>query len=261
MTAETTLINPTLIKELEPIDDPGRLMAELFRRFGNRCAIGTSGQLTGSALIDLTVKTGVRKPRVFTNDTLRLFPETYELFGEIERHYGITIERFAPDPAKLEQMIQQHGEYLFFDSKAKQEFCCRVRKVEPNHRALDTLDAWITGLRADQSESRKETRRLEIIDHPLPNGGTRPLLKIAPLVAWTEERVREYLTANQVPTHKLLTQQLPDGWRFESLGCVICTTPIGPHEPRRAGRWRWFNTTAPEDDKECGLHLPPPKRS
>jgi len=55
-----------------------------------------------------------------------------------------------------------------------------------------------------------------------------------------------------VPVHKLLTWN-QNGWRYESLGCVICTTPIGPHEPRRAGRWRWFNATDSEN-KECGLH-------
>ncbi len=257
----TTLVNPMLVKELEPIEDPGRLMAELFRQFGNRCAIGTGGQLTGSALIDMAVKAGVAKPRVFTNDTLRLFPETYDLFRRIEARYGITIERFTPDPSKLEAMIRQHGEYLFFDSEAKQKLCCRLRKVEPNQRALDTLNVWITGLRADQSEARASTQRLEILQHPLPNGGTRPLLKAAPLVTWTEEQVRAYLAANNVPTHTLLTQQLPGGWRYESLGCIICTTSIGPDEPRRAGRWRWFNAAAAGDDKECGLHLPQNKQT
>lgn len=254
-------INPMLVKELEPIEEPGRLMAELFRRFGERCAIGTSGQLTGSALIDMAVQAGVKQPRVFTNDTLRLFPETYELFRAIEQRYSLAIERFTPDPAKIEEMIRQHGEYLFFDSKAKQEFCCHLRKVEPNQRALDTLDVWITGLRADQSETRATTRRLEILQHPVSNGGTRPLLKVAPLVAWTEQQVREYLTAHDVPTHKLLAHALPGDWRYESLGCIICTTPIGPDEPRRAGRWRWFNAAAPGDDKECGLHLPQNKRT
>src|SRR5439155_9439031 len=83
--------------------------------------------------------------------------------------------------------------------------------------------------------------------------GTRPILKVAPLATWTEAKVREYLKANHVPVHKLLEAKLPGGWYYESLGCILCTTPIGPNEPRRAGRWRWFN--ALDDKKECGLHL------
>jgi phosphoadenosine phosphosulfate reductase len=252
-----TSIDQALISSLETITDPGRLMAELQRRFGDRMAIGTSGQLTGCVLIDLAVRAGV-KPRVFTNDTYRLFPETYELFDELERRYDIKVERFTPDAKELEQMVSQYGEHLFFDSKERQELCCRVRKVNPNQRALNTLDAWITGLRADQSRARAQTPRLQIIDHE-QDGAARRILKAAPLVDWTEARLREYIAANNVPVHKLLNQKLPGGFYYESLGCILCTTPIGPNEPRRAGRWRWFNTS--DDKKECGLHLPPPPKT
>ncbi len=242
-------VTPALITELEKISDPQDLMKEIFVRFGNRAAIGTSGQLTGSVMIDLACSTGV-KPRIFTLDTLRLFKETYELFNEIEKKYQVKIERGKPDPKKLEQMISEHGEYLFFDSKEKQERCCFLRKVEPNEKILDTLDVWLTGLRADQSEARAHTSRFEII---LQGKNKRPLLKVAPLVHWTEKQLREYAHARQVPVHKLLNWN-QNGWYYESLGCIICTTPIGPHEARRAGRWRWFNALNPEADKECGLH-------
>jgi phosphoadenosine phosphosulfate reductase len=250
-------INRTLIAELEKITDPGALVAELVKRFGARAAIGTSGQLTGVALIDMAVAAGV-KPRVFTNDTHRLFPESYELFDAIEKKYGLTIEKFTPDPVELKQMVSQYGEFLFFDSKERQELCCRIRKVNPNNKALDTVDVWFTGLRADQSRSRAATPKFQIVEHA-QDGAVRPLLKVAPLVDWTEAKIREYIQARQVPVHKLLEQKLPGDWYYESLGCVICTTPIGPYEPRRAGRWRWFN--AGDDKKECGLHLPttPPK--
>lgn len=248
-------IDQNLIAELDRIPEPGALMAELFKRFGARCAIGTSGQLTGTALIALAVGAGA-KPRVFTNDTGRLFPETYELFDAIERRYGLKIERFGPDPRELEAMVSEYGESLFFDSKERQELCCAVRKVHPNDRALDTLDVWITGLRADQSRARAATPKFQIVDHAR-DGKPRPILKVAPLVDWTEARVREFMKAKDVPVHKLLEQKLPGGWYYESLGCVICTTPIGPNEPRRAGRWRWFNSS--DDKKECGLHLPETK--
>ena len=242
-------IDQNLITELEKFSDPKDLMKEVFTRFGNRAAIGTSGQLTGSVMIDLACASGV-KPRVFTIDTLRLFPETYELFDAIEKKYQIQVERIGPDPQKLNQMISEHGEYLFFDSKEKQEFCCHLRKVEPNERVLETVDVWLTGLRADQSAARASTSRFEIIAH---GKDKRPILKVAPLVSWTEKQLREYAKDHQVPVHKLLNWN-QNGWYYESLGCVICTTPIGPNEARRAGRWRWFNALDPDANKECGLH-------
>lgn len=237
-----------LIREWELIQDSQELIREIFTRFGDRAAIGTSGQLTGVVMIDMAVRGGA-KPRVFTIDTLRLFKETYELFEEIEKKYGLKVERVQPDPVRLEMMIKEHGEYLFFDSKKKQELCCHLRKVEPNEKVLGTLDVWLTGLRADQSKGRAKTGRFEIIRH---GPEKRPILKVAPLASWTEEVLRKYVADHQVPVHKLLNWR-ENGWYYESLGCVICTTPIGPNESRRAGRWRWFNNL-PDQDKECGIH-------
>lgn len=245
------VIDQNLAQELEAIPEAQDLIGEIFRRFGSRAAIGTSGQLTGTVMVDLAVKASV-KPRVFTIDTLRLFPETYELFDAIEKKYGIKIEKIQPDPVKLQKMISEDGEFLFFDSKAKQEFCCNLRKVEPNERALDTVDVWLTGLRVDQSAARAQTaKKCEIIFH---GKDKRPILKVAPLIDWNEKKLRSYMADNGVPVHKLLSEKagLKDGWYYESLGCVICTTPIGPNEPRRAGRWRWFNHL--DGDKECGIH-------
>ena len=242
-----TDVNPALIAELEKISEPGALLAELDRRFGRRMAIATSGQLTDTAIVALAASAGA-KPRVYTADTLRLFPETYAHFQEVEARYGIAIERLAPDRAELENMVTEQGEYLFFDSKEKQEFCCAVRKVHANDRMLDQLDCWVTGLRAAQSAGRAGLPRIEIFRHR-----DRDILKVQPLVDWSEDKLRAYMNDNAVPMHALMKDPLPGGWSYESLGCVICTTPIGPYEPRRAGRWRWFNQDA---NKECGLHLP-----
>lgn len=227
------------------IREPGALMARIVRRHGPRAAIGTSGQLTGCALIDLAARAGVL-PRVFTVDTGRLFPETLELFDRLEARYGIRIERVRPDPEAVSRMVAEHGEYLFFDGRAKQELCCRVRKVLPNRAVLAGLDVWITGLRADQSPGRRATPRFQRV--PRPGGGT--LLKAAPLADWTEERLRAHLRANDVPIHPFFEEAREDGRAYTSIGCVICTTPVAPGEPRRAGRWRWFSG----GDKECGLH-------
>ncbi len=237
------------LSELQAIQDPQRLIAEVVARFGSRAAIGTSGQLTGMVMIDMAVQAGL-KPRVFLIDTLRLFPETYRLVEAVEKKYQIEVERVQAEPERLATMLREHGEYLFFDSKQKQELCCQVRKVEPNHRILDSLDVWLTGLRSDQSPKRAATLKFETLFH---GEARRPLLKVAPLVDWTEARLREYCQKHGVPTHPLLEQTQAGGWYYESLGCVICTTPIGPHEPRRAGRWRWFQQE--DDAKECGLHV------
>ena len=94
---KTIKINHNLVHKLEKIMDPGELMAELFRMFGERAAIGTSGQWTGVALIDMVMRAGISKPRVYTVDTLRLFPETYELIHKLEKKYNIDIEKITPD--------------------------------------------------------------------------------------------------------------------------------------------------------------------
>lgn len=243
------MTNTTLIKTLEALPSPQDLIKKVFTNFGNKAAIGTSGQLTGSVMIDMACQAGI-KPRIFTLDTLRLFPETYAYFDTLEKHYGITIEHLKPDPQKISKMISQHGENLFFDGKEKQEYCCHLRKVEPQEKILETLDVWFTGLRKDQSESRSETKRFEIIS---TEAKKHPVLKIAPLLDLTEKDLRDYAEKNNVPIHPLLNWN-QNGWYYESLGCVICTTPIGPHEPRRAGRWRWFNALDKTDNKECGIH-------
>lgn len=240
-------IDQNLIDSLDSIKDPKDLLKKIFDDFGDRAAIGTSGQLSGSALIDMACSL-TKKPRIFTIDTLRLFPETYQLFDELDKKYKIQIERVQPDFKEVQDMVQKDGEYLFFDSKEKQEFCCYLRKVKPNKKILSTLDVWITGLRADQSARRAGLSRFEL----MPDGPTkRPLLKVAPLIDWTEEELRKYCEANQVPVHPLLNWE-ENGWRYESLGCQICTTPIGPLEARRAGRWRWFKD---DESKECGIHV------
>lgn len=228
------------IGELEQMPAP-ELVKWTFATYGARAAIGTSLQLTGSVLVDLAAKSGVPF-RVFLIDTLRLHRESYELIERVEAKYGIRIERFTPNPERLEKMVRQHGEYLFFDTKAKQEYCCQVRKVEPNEEAVATLDAWITGLRRDQSEARATTPR---VSFTMRNG--REILRLAPLADWTGAQVRDYIREHDVPCHPLFDQG------YDSIGCVICTTPILPHEPKRAGRWRWFNHL--EDNKECGIHL------
>ncbi|MBI5892226.1 MAG: phosphoadenylyl-sulfate reductase [Deltaproteobacteria bacterium] len=211
-----------------------------FDEFGERCAIGTSFQLTGTVIIDIASRCA-KKFRGFTIDTLRLHPETYEAINNTEEKYVLTVERYFPDENALKNMIERFGEYLFFMDKAKQEYCCFVRKVEPNKRALKTLDVWITGLRRDQSDYRKTVPKAEIIDEE-----NRKILKINPLADWDMAKIWQYIKENDLPYNKLFDMG------YDSIGCIICSTPLVKGEPPRSGRWRWFNKE--DEKKECGIH-------
>ncbi len=241
-------VDNALCQEITLTETPQEILFSLFKRFEGRAAIVTSGQLSGMVLIHLAAENQLPF-RVCTLDTLRLFPETYAFLEKVESRYGIQIEQIQPDPQEVQEMVSEHGEYLFFDSKAKQEYCCNVRKVRPMQRLLESLDVWITGLRRDQSEARKQLRKAEII-----SSTTHPVLKVNPLLHWTAEEVWQFVRDNDIPVNPLLEADA-NGHFYESLGCIVCTTPIKPGEPKRAGRWRWQNAApTTEDAKECGLH-------
>ena len=226
--------------ELLERKSPEELLQWAAEAHGERAAIVTSFQDTGCVEIDMAYRREAR-PRVLTVDSLRLHPETYELIKRVEARYGLDVECLRPDPERLERMVRQHGEYLFFDSKAKQEYCCQIRKVEPNRVALRALDVWITGLRRDQSSARSTTPKVAFVESE-----ERTLLKIAPLYDWDRERVWEYIREHDVPYNVLYDRG------YTSIGCIICSTPVREGEDLRAGRWRWQRQESAS--KECGIH-------
>lgn len=209
-----------------------------FDEFGDRAAIGTSLQHTGMVQIDLAHRHH-DDVRVFTVDTERLHEETYEFYQTVQDHYDLELDIYRPDPDEVNEMVEQHGEYLFFDSREKQQLCCNIRKQHPFNRAVKSTDVWISGLRRDQSEQRKNTPKAQI---SMEAG--REVLKLAPLADWTEDDIWEYIEEHDVPYNPLFDEG------YKTISCRICTTPVQPGEDKRAGRWRWFN----EHDKECGLH-------
>lgn len=243
------LINEELCHQVRSLEEPQEILFYLFKRFKERAAIVTSGQLSGMVLIHLAHANKLPF-RVCTLDTLRLFPETYDFFAHVEERYEIHIERRTPDAEEIDRMLAHHGEYLFFDSKQKQEHCCQIRKVKPMQRLLDTLDVWFSGLRRDQSDDRRHVPKVQIINHK-----GRPVLKVNALADWPEARLWGFIHKKGVLVNPLMEPQ-KYGQYYESLGCTICTTPIMPGEPKRAGRWRWQNapTSQNENKKECGLH-------
>jgi phosphoadenosine phosphosulfate reductase len=218
--------------------DAEELIRWAFTNFSERAAIGTSFQLAGSVTVDLASR-HFNSFRVFTVDPLRLHPETIDVVAVLEKRYGIKVERFFPDEELLKNMVDRFGEYLFFMDKAKQEYCCYVRK--PNRRALKTLDVWITGLRRDQSGFRKDVEKAAFVEEE-----GRRILKLAPLADWDTATVWRYIRENGIPYNPLFDKG------YDSVGCVICSTPLVKGEPPRAGRWRWFSDT--DDKKECGIH-------
>ena len=114
---------------------------------------------------------------------------------------------------------------------------------------LTDIDIWFSGLRRDQSGNRSRTPKAQIIEKK-----GRSILKINPLFDWPEKRVRDFIKEHDIPINPLLLSKA-NGQSYESLGCIICTTPTLPGESRRSGRWRWQNTQVEDNKKECGLHF------
>src|SRR5580698_8144025 len=175
---------------------------------------------------------------VATLDTGRLFPETYDVWAETERRYGVRVLAFAPEHRAVETLIARQGIDGFRSSVGARLDCCAVRKIAPLARVLDGAAAWITGLRADQSADRAQVLPALFDDE-------RSLIKVNPLFDWTRECAREFVRAHDVPSNALHERG------FLSIGCAPCTRAVLPGEPERAGRWWWEQS----QKKECGLHV------
>ena len=175
---------------------------------------------------------------IFTLDTGRLFPETYSVWNSTNDRYGAKIKAYYPDHRLLEDFVQQRGPNSFYESVENRTGCCFIRKVEPLSRALQANDIWITGLRAEQSNARKD---LPMLEWDAKHG----VIKYHPLLHWTFEEVTAYINNNNIPYNSLHDRG------FVSIGCAPCTRAIRPGEDFRAGRWWWEN----KSDKECGLHV------
>ncbi len=174
---------------------------------------------------------------ISTIDTGRLPAETYELMESARDKYGINFATFFPDYSQVEKMVSREGMNLFYKSPENRKLCCNIRKVQPLKRLLNGRKAWITGLRSDQTEFRKNSNMIEFDQ-------SRNIVKINPLINWTSDDVWNYIRENDVPYNKLHDKGYP------SIGCAPCTRAIMPGENERAGRW-WWET----DLKECGLHV------
>ncbi len=218
----------------------GRTAEEIIRwaadTFGPGIKMASSFGAEDVVVIDMIARVAP-EIRVFTLDTGRLHDETYEVMQRVRERYDIVLEVAFPEREAVERLVREKGFYSFRESVDSRRECCQVRKVEPLRRALSGTKAWMTGLRRDQAVTRSDTPAVEWDEG-------NELLKVNPLVDWTNEQVWEYVRARQVPYNRLHDQGFP------SIGCAPCTRAIQPGEDIRAGRWWW---ELPEN-KECGLH-------
>jgi phosphoadenosine phosphosulfate reductase len=212
------------------------VLQKIATEYGNRAAFSTSLSWEDQVIThhifsnDLPI-------RVFTLDTGRLFPETYGVLNRTLDRYKKKIEVFSPKHEGVEKMVTEKGPLSFYVSLENRKECCFIRKVEPLNRALANVDCWITGLRAEHSENRKDMSMTEI-------DAQRNMVKVHPIFNWSLEQVKNEIKEFNIPYNSLHDKG------FVSIGCQPCTRAVKEGEDFRAGRWWWENS----DKKECGLH-------
>ena len=191
-------------------------------------------------LIDMASNLGLPF-RVFSLDTGRLHPETYQFLETVRKYYNIEIEICFPETEGVQQLVQEKGLFSFFEDGHQE--CCGIRKVQPLRKKLATLDGWITGQRKDQSPGTRQD--IPVIQADLGfSGPAKQLIKYNPLANWSSNDVWNYIRMMEIPYNRLHEKG------FISIGCEPCTRPVLPNQHEREGRWWWEDAT----HKECGLH-------
>lgn len=183
------------------------------------------------------IASGKLPVRIFTLDTGRLFYEHYDLLEKTNARYKINIDVYFPEAPDVEAYVKANGVNGFYESVENRKACCFIRKVKPLNRALTGAKVWITGLRSEQSDNRKDMKMIEW-------DADRGLYKFNPLIHWSYDEMMDYIRQKNVPYNPLHDKG------FISIGCAPCTRAIEPGEDPRAGRWWWEVS-----HKECGLHV------
>jgi phosphoadenosine phosphosulfate reductase len=202
------------------------------RKFGEKLTLACSFGAEDVVLVDALQRIpGGKKVDIFYLDTDLHFPETYETRDRLEERYGIRFKRVTPD-LTLDEQQASYGPALWRQDPNR---CCYLRKVQPLEKTLSEYDAWMTGIRREQSPTRRKAQIVEVDQRFL-------LTKVNPLVHWTSEDVWAYIRERDVPYNPLHDE------RYPSIGCAPCTRPVHEGEDLRSGRWSGFQKT------ECGLH-------
>ena len=200
-----------------------------YERFGDKLCLTCSWQKQSSVLVHMVSELGIDIP-VIELDTGLFFEETYKTRERLVERYGLDLVR--PEVISIAEQHKQEGPNLW---ERNPDRCCHVRKVEPLERVLKEFDAWISGIRREQSLTRKDAQRVEFSDR-------YDVWKVQPLVDWDAKRVDAYIHVNEIPYNPLHDAGYP------SIGCIPCTRPVSRDQDERAGRW------ADSDKIECGIH-------
>jgi phosphoadenosine phosphosulfate reductase len=217
-----------LSQQFEHADAPD-IVRWAVETFGDGLSVGASfGGASGMAILHMAARL---KPNVhvFVLDTDYLFEETHETMRRATEQIPLANVNVFKSVLTHEEQAARHGSALWMRDP---DLCCDLRKVEPNHRALEGKKAWIAGLRRDQSEGRANV--------PIVSWNEKfGVVKVNPLANWDEKRTWAYISENKIPYNPLLDHG------YTSIGCYNCTIP---GVQGRAGRWEGF------DKDECGLH-------
>jgi len=217
---------------------PQNILEWCIKELNQNIALASSFQAQGMVLIDMLMRID-NNARIFTIDTGRLNQQTYDVLDVVRSKYNNKIEVLFPDRIEVEDMVNEHGINLFYKGVENRLMCCQVRKANPLNNFLKTVDGWITSIRREQTAARAEAEKFEL---DTLHGN---ILKVNPIVDWSEEMVWDYINKNKVPYNKLHDIGYP------SIGCEPCTRAVKEGEDPRSGRWWWETDSA----KECGIHF------
>jgi phosphoadenosine phosphosulfate reductase len=196
--------------------------------FGERVCITSS--MTDAVIIHLASKVQSGLDVIFL-DTGYHFPETIGTRDAVSAVYPVNVINVTPSRT-VEEQDAELGPRLYGRNP---DLCCYFRKVVPLERALDPYDAWITGVRREETNARSDTRAVQW-------DARRQMVKVNPIVAWTQEQVDDYIAEQGVLVNPLVYDGYP------SVGCSTCTMKVAPGADPRSGRWAGTGKT------ECGIH-------
>jgi phosphoadenosine phosphosulfate reductase len=216
---------------------PEEILNYFLEKFKGKVALASSLSIEDQVITDMILNIDP-EAKIFTLDTGRLPYETYKLIDDTNDFFNFKMEVIFPENELIENMVKEKGINLFYNSIEERKLCCFNRKVEPLKRVLKDLDAWICGLRKEQSVTRKDLNVVEFDESSF-------MLKINPLLNWQEDQVWNYIKGKGIPYNKLYNEN------YKSIGCAPCSRAVKPGEDIRSGRWWWENP----ETKECGLHL------
>jgi len=217
------------------VEDSISQLRNAVAEFKNVCYANSLG--SESVVLTDLIWESVPQIDIFSIDTGRLYPETYDLIERLQQRYGRALRIYYPKTSDLEGWVGENGINGFRAGLDQRRACCGIRKVEPFRRAIAGRAAWVTGIRRGQSASRA-------LASPVEWDGQYGLHKVSPLLEWSENEIWDYIRKKRLPYNTLHDSGFP------SIGCAPCTRAVQPGEDERAGRWWWERS----DSRECGLH-------